>query len=140
MSQPGRRGPGTSLGAALLRIATVDASGHVVSVGTGLGLIRALGEGGRKADTAEILVRQLVVSVQVTPDSKASPQRSGVDLTGPGASPPEPPRSSANHRRLRTSKSLVVTSPEHRMVPMNSPRRYTAQSGESFFEGSDCSR
>ena len=54
--------------------------------------------------------------------------------------PPEPPRSSPSHRRLRTSKSLVVTSPAHGIVPMNSPRRYTAQSEESFFEGSDCSR
>ena len=37
-----------------------------------------------------------------------------VDLTGArGFAPPEPPRSSPSHRRLRTSKSLVVTSPEH---------------------------
>ena len=50
-------------------VATVDATGHVVSVGSGVGLIRALGIGGRKADTAEILVRQLLASVQVTPDS-----------------------------------------------------------------------
>lgn len=62
-------------------IATVDASGHVVSVGTGLGLIRALGEGGRKADTAQILVRQLVASVQVTPDSTTVPQESLDTLT-----------------------------------------------------------
>jgi hypothetical protein len=38
-------------------VATVDATGHVVSVGSGVGLIRAVGVGGRKADTAEILVR-----------------------------------------------------------------------------------
>jgi uncharacterized protein YjdB len=50
-------------------VATVDASGQVVSVGSGLGRIEALGIGGRKADTAEILVRQLVAAVQVTPDS-----------------------------------------------------------------------
>jgi hypothetical protein len=50
-------------------IATVDESGHVVAIGNGLGLIRALGVGGRKADTAEILVRQLVASVDVTPDT-----------------------------------------------------------------------
>jgi hypothetical protein len=62
-------------------VATVDASGHVVSTGTGLGLIRALGEGERKADTAEILVRQLVASVQVTPDSTTVPQESLDTLT-----------------------------------------------------------
>jgi hypothetical protein len=62
-------------------VATVDGSGHVVSIGTGLGLIRALGEGGRKADTAEILVRQLVASVQVTPDSTTVPQESLDTLT-----------------------------------------------------------
>jgi uncharacterized protein YjdB len=50
-------------------VATVDASGQVVSLGSGLGRIEALGIGGRKADTAEILVRQLVTAVQVTPDS-----------------------------------------------------------------------
>jgi hypothetical protein len=62
-------------------VATVDESGHVVSIGTGLGLIRALGEGGRKADTAEILVRQLVASVEVTPDSITVPQESLDTLT-----------------------------------------------------------
>jgi hypothetical protein len=62
-------------------VATVDGSGHVVSIGTGLGLIRALGEGGRKADTAQILVRQLVASVQVTPDSITVPQDSLGTLT-----------------------------------------------------------
>jgi pyridoxal biosynthesis lyase PdxS len=51
------------------------------SVGTGLGLVRALGEGGRKADTAEILVRQLVASVQVSPDSTTVPQESLDTLT-----------------------------------------------------------
>ena len=62
-------------------VATVDASGHVVSIGAGLGLIRALGEGGRQADTAEILVRQVVASVQVTPDSTTVPQESLDTLT-----------------------------------------------------------
>jgi len=50
-------------------VAAVDADGRVVSVGPGLGLIEALGLGGRKADTAEILVRQLAAGLQVTPDS-----------------------------------------------------------------------
>lgn len=50
-------------------VAAVDAEGRVVSVGPGLALIEALGVGGRKADTAEILVRQLAAGLQVTPDS-----------------------------------------------------------------------
>jgi hypothetical protein len=62
-------------------VATVDTSGHVVSVGSGFGLIRALSVGGRKADTAEILVRQLVASLQVTPESLAVPQGSSRTLT-----------------------------------------------------------
>jgi hypothetical protein len=66
-------------------VATVDESGHVVSIGTGLGLIRALGAGGRKADTAEILVRQLVASVLVTPDSITVPQESLDTLTAVAA-------------------------------------------------------
>ncbi len=48
-------------------VATVDATGRVVSVGTGLGLIQAVV--GRKADTAEVLVRQIPASLEVTPDS-----------------------------------------------------------------------
>jgi uncharacterized protein YjdB len=55
-------------------IASVDERGRVVSVGTGLGLIQALGAGGRKADTAEILVRQLPASVEVSPDTLTVPQ------------------------------------------------------------------
>jgi hypothetical protein len=57
-------------------IATVDASGHVVAVGPGLGLIEALGS--RKADTAQVLVRQILASVSVTPDSITLPLQ-GVD-------------------------------------------------------------
>jgi uncharacterized protein YjdB len=48
-------------------VASVDAEGRVVSVGTGLGLIQAVV--GRKADTAEVLVRQIPASLQVTPDA-----------------------------------------------------------------------
>jgi uncharacterized protein YjdB len=66
-------------------VATVDASGQVVSVGSGLGRIEALGIGGRKADTAEILVRQLVAAVQVTPDSLDLPQESMDTLTAAAA-------------------------------------------------------
>jgi uncharacterized protein YjdB len=66
-------------------VATVDATGRVVSVGSGLGLIRALGVGGRKADTAEVLVRQLLASVQVTPDSLTLEQGSQDTLTAVAA-------------------------------------------------------
>ena len=45
----------------------MDATGRVLAVGPGLGLIEALAN--RKADTAQILVRQVLKSVQVTPDS-----------------------------------------------------------------------
>lgn len=48
-------------------VVTVDASGRVVSVGAGLGLIEAAV--GRKADTAAVLVRQIPASLEVTPDS-----------------------------------------------------------------------
>jgi hypothetical protein len=48
-------------------VVTVDAEGRVVSVGTGFGLVQAMV--GRKADTAEVLVRQIPVSLNVTPDS-----------------------------------------------------------------------
>ena len=48
-------------------VVTVDALGRVLSVGTGLGLVQAIV--GRKADTAEVLVRQTAVSLNVTPDT-----------------------------------------------------------------------
>jgi hypothetical protein len=48
-------------------IVTVDAEGRVVSVGTGLGFVEA--SAGRKADTAEVLVRQIPASLSVTPDT-----------------------------------------------------------------------
>jgi uncharacterized protein YjdB len=66
-------------------VATVNASGQVVSLASGLGRIEALGIGGRKADTAEILVRQLVAAVQVTPDSLDLPQGSMDTLTAVAA-------------------------------------------------------
>jgi hypothetical protein len=48
-------------------IVTVDAAGRVVSVATGLGLVQA--SVGRKADTAEVLVRQIPAFLNVTPDT-----------------------------------------------------------------------
>ena len=48
-------------------VVTVDADGRVVSVGAGLGLVQAVV--GRKADTAEVLVRQIPVGLNVTPDT-----------------------------------------------------------------------
>ena len=48
-------------------VVTVDAAGRVVSVGTGLGFVQATV--GRKADTAEVLVRQIPASLSVTPDT-----------------------------------------------------------------------
>jgi len=48
-------------------VVSVDAMGRVVSVGTGLGLVQATV--GRKADTAEVLVRQIPASLSVTPDT-----------------------------------------------------------------------
>jgi hypothetical protein len=48
-------------------IVTVDAAGRVVSVATGLGLVQA--SVGRKADTAEVLVRQIPAFLSVTPDT-----------------------------------------------------------------------
>jgi hypothetical protein len=50
-------------------VVSVDASGNTVALGTGFGLVRALGVGGRKADTAQILVRQVPVALQVSPQS-----------------------------------------------------------------------
>jgi hypothetical protein len=49
-------------------ITTVDASGLVTAVSPGLGLIQALAKN-HKADTAQVLVRQIVASVRVVPDS-----------------------------------------------------------------------
>jgi hypothetical protein len=48
-------------------IVTVDAEGRVVSVGTGLGFVQATV--GRKADTAEVLVRQIPALLGVSPDT-----------------------------------------------------------------------
>jgi hypothetical protein len=48
-------------------VVTVDASGNVVAVGTGLGLVQAVV--GRKADTAEVFVRQIPVALSVSPDT-----------------------------------------------------------------------
>lgn len=62
-------------------VTEVDAEGRVVSVGPGLGLVEALSLGGRKADTAEILVRQLVASLEVTPESLEVVQDSTATLT-----------------------------------------------------------
>ena len=50
-------------------VVSVDASGNTVALGTGFGLIRALGVGGRKADTAQILVRQVPTALHVSPES-----------------------------------------------------------------------
>ena len=54
-------------------ITTVDASGLVTAVGPGLGLIQALAKN-HKADTAQVLVRQIAASVLVVPDSIELPQ------------------------------------------------------------------
>jgi hypothetical protein len=50
-------------------VVSVDGSGNTVALGTGLGLVRALGVGGRKADTARILVRQVPTALHVSPQS-----------------------------------------------------------------------
>jgi hypothetical protein len=50
-------------------IVAVDAGGGVLSVGPGTGLVQALGTGGRKADTATIVVRQVPAALRVSPDS-----------------------------------------------------------------------
>jgi len=62
-------------------VTTVDASGHVVAVGSGLGLIQALSVGGQKTDTTEIVVRELVAAMQVTPDALVLSQGSVDTLT-----------------------------------------------------------
>jgi hypothetical protein len=50
-------------------VVSVDGSGTAVALSTGLGLVRALGVGGRKADTAQILVRQVPAALHVSPQS-----------------------------------------------------------------------
>ena len=50
-------------------IAAVDPAGRVTSLDNGIGLIRALSLGGKKADTAEITVQQVAVSLHVSRDS-----------------------------------------------------------------------
>jgi hypothetical protein len=50
-------------------VVSVDASGNTVALGTGFGLVRALGIGGRKADTAQILVRQVPAALHVSPQT-----------------------------------------------------------------------
>ncbi len=50
-------------------IVAVDADGGVLSLSPGIGLVRGLGIGGRKADTATILVRQVPAALHVSPDS-----------------------------------------------------------------------
>jgi Big-like domain-containing protein len=62
-------------------VVTVDATGNTMAVGTGLGLVRALGVGGRKADTARILVRQLPVALHVSPQTLELYTRSERPLT-----------------------------------------------------------
>jgi len=49
-------------------VVTVDGNGTVTAAGRGLGLIRAVSAGGKKADTATILVRQLAAAVHASPD------------------------------------------------------------------------
>lgn len=50
-------------------VVTVNANGTATAVGRGLGLIRALSIGGKKADTATVLVRQVPAAVHSSPDS-----------------------------------------------------------------------
>jgi len=50
-------------------IVAVDANGGVLSVGPGTGLVEARGTGGRKADTATVVVRQVPAALHVSPDS-----------------------------------------------------------------------
>jgi hypothetical protein len=51
-------------------VTTVDGSGLVTAVSPGLGLIQALAKN-HKADTAQVLIQQIVASVRVIPDSVA---------------------------------------------------------------------
>ncbi len=50
-------------------IVAVDADGGVLSVAPGTGLVQALGTGGRKADTARVVVRQVPAALHVSPDT-----------------------------------------------------------------------
>jgi hypothetical protein len=50
-------------------IVAVDPDGGVLSVGPGIGLVQALGTGGRKADTASVVVRQVPAALHVSLDS-----------------------------------------------------------------------
>ena len=50
-------------------IVAVDADGGVLSVAPGTGLVEARGTGGRKADTATVVVRQVPAALHVSPDS-----------------------------------------------------------------------
>jgi uncharacterized protein YjdB len=58
-------------------VVTVDANGTATGVARGLGLIRALGIGGKKADTASVLVRQVPAFVRASPDSVRINEPSG---------------------------------------------------------------
>ena len=58
-------------------IVTVDGNGTATGVARGLGLIRALGTGGKKADTAMVLVRQVPAVVRASPDSIRLTEPSG---------------------------------------------------------------
>jgi hypothetical protein len=60
-------------------VAAVDQAGRVTSLDNGIGLIRALSIGGKKADTAEITVQQVAVSLQVSRDSVRLNQFFGSD-------------------------------------------------------------
>lgn len=64
-------------------ITTVDEPGNVRGVARGLGLIQA--QARHQADTAEVLVRQLVASVGVTPDSTDVDSAATVTLAGVAA-------------------------------------------------------
>jgi hypothetical protein len=60
-------------------VAAVDQAGRVTSLDNGIGLIRALSVGGKKADTAEITVQQVAASLQVSRDSVRLNQFFGSD-------------------------------------------------------------
>ena len=59
-------------------IVAVDADGGVLSVAPGTGLVQALGSGGRKADTARIVVRQVPAALHVSPDTLHLSYYSGI--------------------------------------------------------------
>jgi hypothetical protein len=59
-------------------IVAVDTDGDVLSVGPGTGLVQALGTGGRKADTATVVVRQVPAALHVSPDSLHLSYYSGI--------------------------------------------------------------